>query len=179
MALCTFINSRIIHRWKWQWFFLDLRTRTISVHRAGSQLKKITIHWYNNRVMNRRETIFLYIYWTEVKQNLFCEILNRGRRYFLVKYWTGEMLFSCKNTEQEILRKQIACIVKKAFQKFWSECHGFWRFFLGVLYIYIWKKSKNPKICRCKQASKRHLWLIIFEIFQFFFKWPKKALILL
>ena len=78
-----------------------------------------------------------------------------------------------------VLRKQIACIVKKAFQKFWSECHGFWRFFLGVLYIYIWKKSKNPKIFRCKQASKRHLWLIIFEIFQFFFKWPKKALILL
>ena len=49
------------------------------------------------------------------------------------------------NMSQGLLRRQIARNVQTACQNLGAEGHGFWRFFLGFLYIYLTKKNFVPK----------------------------------
>ena len=55
-------------------------------------------------------------------------------------------------------------------KKLWWECHGFWRCFLGFLYINFTKIPFLAQKNWCNQGRWRHLWLRIFKYFFFFLK---------
>ena len=55
-------------------------------------------------------------------------------------------------------------------QTFWWECHGFWRCFLGFLYINFTKIPFLAQKNWCNQVRWRHLWLRIFKKIDYFLK---------